>query len=32
MIIHGAYRSLDLSPLGFDRIARGEPFLEKAVI
>jgi len=32
MIVYGEYRSLDLSPLGYERIARGEPFLEKAVI
>lgn len=32
MLVYGAYRTLDLSPFGFDRIARGEPFSEKAVI
>ncbi len=32
MILHGAYRSLDLSPLGFARIAEGRPFLERSVI
>ncbi len=31
-ILYGAYRSLDLRPFGFDRIAKGEPFLEKAII
>ena len=31
-ITHGAYRSLDLTPFGFDRIVRGEKFIEKAVI
>lgn len=31
-ITYGEYRSLDLSPLSFDRIARGVPFLEKAII
>jgi glycine/D-amino acid oxidase-like deaminating enzyme len=31
LIVHGAYRSLDLAPLGFDRIARGEALLETAV-
>ncbi len=31
-ITWGEYRSLDLSPLGFDRIERGEPFAEKAII
>jgi glycine/D-amino acid oxidase-like deaminating enzyme len=32
LIIYGAYRSLDLSPFGFSRIERNEPFLEHAVI
>ncbi|WP_375279378.1 NAD(P)/FAD-dependent oxidoreductase [Pseudooctadecabacter sp.] len=32
MLVYGAYRTLDLSPFGFDRIAKGEPFGEKAVI
>jgi glycine/D-amino acid oxidase-like deaminating enzyme len=31
-ITHGQYRSLDLSPLSFDRIAQGKPYLEKAII
>lgn len=31
-ITWGEYRSLDLSPLGFDRIERGEPYAEKAII
>lgn len=31
-ITWGEYRSLDLSPIGYDRILRNEPFLEKAVI
>jgi glycine/D-amino acid oxidase-like deaminating enzyme len=30
--IYGEYRSLDLSPLGFDRIAQGAAFVEKAII
>ena len=30
-VVHGGYRSLDLTPLGFGRIARGEPVLERAV-
>ncbi|RKF17251.1 FAD-binding oxidoreductase [Roseovarius spongiae] len=32
LIVHGSYRTLDLTPLGFDRIVRNEPFLEEAVI
>jgi glycine/D-amino acid oxidase-like deaminating enzyme len=32
LIAYGEYRSLDLSPFGFDRIERNEPFIEKAVI
>ena len=32
LITHGKYRTLDLTPLGYDRIARGEPFLETAII
>ena len=32
LIVYGEYRSLDLSPFGYDRIERGEKFLEKAVI
>ena len=31
-IVHGRYRSLDLTPFHFDRIKRGEPFVEEAVI
>ena len=31
-ITYGAYRSLDLSPFGYDRIVRGAPFIEKAII
>lgn len=31
-LIYGTYRSLDLSPLGFERVLRGEPYLEKAII
>ena len=31
-ITHGEFRSLDLSPLDYGRIARGEPFLERAII
>lgn len=32
LITYGEYRSLDLSPFGYDRIAKNEPFVEKAVI
>ena len=31
-LTYGAYRTLDLSPLGFDRIAQGRAYLEKAII
>lgn len=31
-ITHGGWRSLDLSPLGYDRIRRGEPLRERAII
>ena len=31
-ICYGAYRSLDLSPFGFGRIERHEPFSERAII
>lgn len=31
-LIHGAYRSLDMAPFGYDRIRDNRPFLEKAVI
>lgn len=32
LVVYGAYRSLDLSPLGYDRIVRNEPLLERAII
>ena len=32
LIAYGDYRSLDLTPLGHDRIVRGEPFPEGAII
>ena len=32
LLTYGAYRSLDLSPLGFGRIRRGEPYVEAAII
>lgn len=31
-LIYGGYRSLDLSPLGFSRVLRNEPFVEQAII
>ncbi len=31
-IVYGAYRTLDLTPFQYDRIEKGEPFDEKAVI
>ena len=32
LIVHGGYRSLDLSPLSFDRVLRNEPLRERAII
>lgn len=32
LIAHGGFRTLDLAPLGFERVVSGRPFLEKAVI
>lgn len=32
LITYGRYRTIDLSRLGYDRVARGEPFYERAVI
>jgi glycine/D-amino acid oxidase-like deaminating enzyme len=32
LITYGEYRSLDLSPFNFERIANNKPFVEKAVI
>jgi glycine/D-amino acid oxidase-like deaminating enzyme len=32
MITYGEYRSLDLSPFHYERIANNQPFIEKAVI
>ncbi|MEL6478521.1 MAG: FAD-binding oxidoreductase [Pseudomonadota bacterium] len=32
LILHGAYQTLDMSDLGYERIASHTPFLEKAVI
>lgn len=31
-ITYGAFQTLDLSEIGYDRVVRNEPFLEKAVI
>lgn len=31
-LTYGEYRSLDMSPFSYDRIARDEPFVERAVI
>jgi glycine/D-amino acid oxidase-like deaminating enzyme len=32
MLVHGEYRSLDMTPFNYERIAQNEPFIEKAVI
>ncbi|MDJ0820825.1 MAG: FAD-binding oxidoreductase [Paracoccaceae bacterium] len=32
LLVHGAYRSLDLSPFNYDRIVAGRPIIENAVI
>jgi glycine/D-amino acid oxidase-like deaminating enzyme len=32
LITYGEYRALDMSPLGYHRIASGEPFIETAII
>ena len=32
LIMYGEYRTLDLSPLGYERIVRNEPFVEAAII
>lgn len=32
LIVHGVFQTLDLSPFSYERIKRGEPFLEEAVI
>lgn len=32
IIAYGGFRTLDLSPLGYERVVRGEPLLEKAII
>jgi glycine/D-amino acid oxidase-like deaminating enzyme len=32
LILHGGYRTLDLTPLGPERIVSGVPFLERAIV
>lgn len=32
LLVHGGYRTLDLSPLAFDRFARGQPVVELNVV
>jgi len=32
LITYGDYRSLDLSPLGYERVAENRPLIERAVI
>lgn len=32
LVAHGGFRTLDLSPLGFGRIIRGEPLVEKNIV
>lgn len=32
LIVHGRFRTLDLTPLAFERIARGEPLVERNVV
>lgn len=32
LIVYGSYKSLDLSPVGYERIIENRPFLEQAVI
>ncbi len=32
LVTYGAFRSLDLSPFGYERIVENRPFLEKAII
>ena len=31
-LVHSEYRSIDMSPFGYERIVEGRPFLEKAII
>lgn len=32
LIVHGGYRTLDLAPLGFERISSGRPLIERNVV
>jgi len=32
LLTYGEYRTLDLAPFGYDRIAAGRPFAESAII
>ena len=32
LIVHGGYRTLDLSPLGYDRLVAGRPLVERNII
>jgi glycine/D-amino acid oxidase-like deaminating enzyme len=32
LMVHGAYKTLDLSPFHFDRLAQNRPIIEKAII
>jgi glycine/D-amino acid oxidase-like deaminating enzyme len=32
LVMHGRYRSLDLSPLGYDRVVANRPIVEKNVV
>ena len=32
MLTYGAYRTFDMTPFGYDRVAQGKPMVEKAVI
>jgi hypothetical protein len=32
LITYGKYRSLDLAPLGYERVVENKPFLEEGVI
>ena len=32
MLVYGAYRTLDLTPFGYERIVKGRPFAEAAII